>query len=100
MIRVSPYGGLPSLYLANDAARIESTGHWCRNFEYDAERERGLGFQEDLFNPCALRFDLNQRPTATLIRSTECQNVVGPTLLSSPYISTIFIKLYYRPQAD
>jgi len=72
---VSPYGGLPSLYFANDAARSESTGHWYRNFEYDAERERGLDFQEDLFNPCVLRFDLNQRPTATLFVSTERQNV-------------------------
>src|SRR5215471_18551441 len=75
LIRVSPYVGLPSLYLANDAVEIESTGHWYRNFEYDAERERGLDFQEDLFNPCLLRFDLNQRPTATLIASTERQNV-------------------------
>ena len=54
LIKVSPYGGLPSLYLANDALKIESTGHWYRNFEYDAERERGLDFQEDLFNPCSL----------------------------------------------
>jgi predicted glycogen debranching enzyme len=75
LIRVSAYGGLPSLYLANDAVEIEGTGHWYRNFEYDAERERGLDFQEDLFNPCVLRFDLDQRPTATLIASTERQNV-------------------------
>src|SRR5215469_18867781 len=74
-IRLSPYPGLPSLYLANDAVRIESTGNWYRNFEYDPERERGLDFKEDLFNPCVLRFDLNQRPTATLIASTERQNV-------------------------
>jgi predicted glycogen debranching enzyme len=26
-------------------------GDWYRNFEYDAERERGLDFSEDLFNP-------------------------------------------------
>ena len=75
LIRVSPYVGLPGLYLANDAVEIESTGNWYRNLEYDAERERGLDFQEDLFNPCVLRFDLNQRPTATLIASTERQEV-------------------------
>src|SRR5215469_11372873 len=75
LICVSPYVGLPSLFLANDAIEIESTGHWYRNFEYDAERERGLDFQEDLFNPCVLRFDLNQRPTATLMASIERQNV-------------------------
>src|SRR5215472_9869480 len=75
LLRVSPYVGLPSLYLANDAVGIESTGHWYRNFEYDAEHERGLDFQEDLFNPCVLRFDFNQRPTATLVASTERQGV-------------------------
>lgn len=75
LIRVSPYVGLPSLYLANDAGEIESTGRWYRNFEYDAERERGLDFQEDLFHPCMLRFDFNRRPTATLIASTERQNI-------------------------
>ena len=35
------------------------TGDWYRNFEYDAERERGLDFSEDLFNPLVLRFDLD-----------------------------------------
>ena len=75
LIRVSRYVGLPSLYLANDAVEIEKTGHWYRKFEYDAERERGLDFQEELFNPCVLRFDLNQRPTATLIASTERQSL-------------------------
>src|SRR5215467_13559319 len=75
LISVSPHAGLPSFYLTNDAAEIESSGNWYRNVEYDAERERGLDFQEDLFNPCVLRFDLNQRPTATLIASTERQNV-------------------------
>jgi predicted glycogen debranching enzyme len=74
-IRVSPYVGLPRLYLANDAVEIESTGHWYHNFVYDAEHERGLDFQEDLFNPCVFRFDFNQRPTATLIASIEHQNV-------------------------
>jgi predicted glycogen debranching enzyme len=75
LICVSPYGGLPCLYLANDAVLIERSGHWYHNFEYDAERERGLDFQEDLFNPCALHFDLSQQLPATLIASTERQNV-------------------------
>jgi predicted glycogen debranching enzyme len=75
LIRISPYAGLPSLYLANDAVQIESTGHWYRNFEYQSERERGLDFQEDLFSPCVLHFDLCQRSTARLIASTNNQNV-------------------------
>jgi predicted glycogen debranching enzyme len=69
--RVSPYPGLPSLYFANNAERIEIIGQWYRNFEYDAERERGLDFQEDLFNPCAFHFDLTSGSQATVIASTE-----------------------------
>ena len=74
-ISLSPYAGLPALYLANNAGEIENVGHWYRNFEYEAERERGLDFQEDLFNPCVLRFDLNSKPKATIIASTQPHDV-------------------------
>jgi predicted glycogen debranching enzyme len=75
LISFSPYIGLPRLYLANNAVSFEKTGHWYRNFEYEAERERGLDFAEDLFNPCVLEFDLNSEPRATVIASTEPRNV-------------------------
>ena len=75
LISVSPYQGLPTLYLANNAQEVESTGNWYRNFEYDAERERGLDFQEDLFSPSVLRFDLNSTRKATVIASTEPHDV-------------------------
>jgi predicted glycogen debranching enzyme len=75
LISVSPYQGLPALYLANNAHHGETTGDWYRNFEYDAERERGLDFQEDLFNPCVLAFDLNSTRKATVIASTEPHDV-------------------------
>ena len=71
LISVSPYDGLPELYLANDAIKVEATGDWYRRFEYRAERERGLDFVEDLFNPCVLRFSLNSQSQATIIASTE-----------------------------
>ena len=48
---MTPYHGLPTLYLAHNAMELQRTGDWYRNFEYDAERERGLDFVEDLFNP-------------------------------------------------
>jgi len=71
LLTFTPYQGLPPLYLAHDAKIVESTGNWYRNFEYDAERERGLDYNEDLFNPCLLRFDLSSRSSATIIASTE-----------------------------
>jgi predicted glycogen debranching enzyme len=74
---VAPYEGLPALYLAHNAAESKRTGNWYRNFEYDAERQRGLDFTEDLFNPCVLRFDLNCCRDASVIASTERRDVAG-----------------------
>ncbi len=72
---VTPYPGLPSLHLAHDAAELRKTGGWYRNFEYDAERERGLDFSEDLFNPLELSFELGLRGEASIIASTEPRDV-------------------------
>jgi predicted glycogen debranching enzyme len=74
-VSVTPYGGLPSLYLAHNAAEIDASGSWYRNFEYAAERERGLDFIEDLFNPMMLRFDLAKQPNASLIASVEHEDI-------------------------
>jgi predicted glycogen debranching enzyme len=72
---VSPYQGLAPLHLAHDAVELRKTGDWYRNFEYDAERERGLDFSEDLFNPMVLRFDLRVRRQASVIASTEQRDI-------------------------
>src|ERR1700756_120365 len=72
---VPPYHGLPSLYFAHNAIELQKTGDWYRNFEYDAERERGLDCSEDLFNPFALCFDLRMRRQASIIASTERRDV-------------------------
>jgi predicted glycogen debranching enzyme len=68
---VTPYQGLPSLHLTHNAVELTKTGDWYRNFEYDVERERGLDFSEDLFNPCVLRFDLRLRRQASVLASTN-----------------------------
>jgi predicted glycogen debranching enzyme len=72
---VAPYQGLPPLHLAHNAVELRKTGDWYRNFEYDAERERGLDSSEDLFNPCVLRFDLRLRRQASVIASTDPHDV-------------------------
>ncbi len=71
----TPYQGLPSVHLAHNAVELRKTGDWYRNFEYDAERERGLDFSEDLFNPCVLRFGLRLRCQASVIASMEQHDV-------------------------
>lgn len=68
---VAPYLGLPAMHLAHNAIELKEKGEWYRNFEYDAERERGLDFVEDLFNPFELHFDLRRRRQASLIASVE-----------------------------
>ncbi len=67
---VAPYEGLPALHFAHDAAALEPTGEWYLNFEYEIERERGLDFSEDLFNPFVARFKLHSGGRATMIAST------------------------------
>ena len=70
-IGLSPYPGLPKLYLAHNASAVEQTGKWYRNFEYEEERHRGLDFREDLFHPLTLTFDLATSTTAIVIASTQ-----------------------------
>jgi predicted glycogen debranching enzyme len=72
---VTPYADLPALHFAHDADELEATGHWYRSFEYDVERERGLDFVEDLFNPFVLKFDLSRCQQASIIASTERHDI-------------------------
>jgi predicted glycogen debranching enzyme len=72
---VTPYQGLPDLHLAHNAIDLGKTGDWYCNFEYDAERERGLDCSEELFNPFTFYFDLRLHRQASIIASTEQRDV-------------------------
>jgi predicted glycogen debranching enzyme len=72
---ITPYTDLPSFYLAHNGSGLVKSGQWYRNFEYDAERERGLDYREDLFNPLVLDFDVTVEPQATIIASTAPQRL-------------------------
>ena len=75
LLSFAPYQGLPALHLAHNAAAVEPAGYWYRNFEYAVERARGLDYQEDLFNPCAPKFDLSANPAADLIATIEAHDI-------------------------
>ena len=75
LVSVMPYPGLPTLHLAHNAASLNKASDWYRNFEFDAERDRGLDYREDLFNPFTLSFDLSFQPRASIIASTEMRDV-------------------------
>ena len=68
---IAPYAGLPELHFAHDPATVEKTSVWYRNLQYTAEQERGLDFEEDLFNPCVLRFRLSVEQEVNVIASIE-----------------------------
>jgi predicted glycogen debranching enzyme len=99
-ISFSPYAVLPALYLPNNADEIESTGHWYRNFEYEVERERGLDFTEDLFNPCVLVFDLSSKPNVSIIASTESHEVDAAEEYREREISRRKDKAVHSPVGD
>ena len=83
---VQPYEGLPRMYFAHDAQSVEATGAWYYNFEYDVERERGLDFQEDLYNPFTLSFDLDAKPAAAVIASLEPRTAADAAVLRASEI--------------
>jgi predicted glycogen debranching enzyme len=75
---VTPYQCVPTLYFGHNAAEVEPSRNWYYNFEYAVERERGLDFHEDLFNPMVLRF---RGAKATVIASTQPRAAVTAATL-------------------
>ncbi len=70
-----PYTGLPRLYFAHDALQLLEQGYWYKNFLYRVERERGLDFEEDLFNPFVLSWNLSKERGANVIASIEQRDI-------------------------
>ena len=81
LVSISAYSNLPPLFFAHNAQELETDGRWYLNLEYRMERERGLDFVEDLFQPFTLRFELNRRSAAAVIASTEPHNVTSVAVL-------------------
>jgi predicted glycogen debranching enzyme len=69
------YPDLPRLFFAHDATQLQYQGHWYKNFIYRVEQERGLDFEEDLFNPFVLSWNLSKERRATVIASTEQRDI-------------------------
>ena len=72
-VTVMPYPDCPKLYLAHGTGEVRTVGEWYRTFEYAREQERGLDFQEDLFNPLVIVFDMVRSQRACVIASTEAR---------------------------
>ena len=72
---LQPYPGLPRLYFAHDAVQLLEQRYWYKNFLYRMERERGLDFAEDLYNPFVLSWSLSQERGANVIASTTQKDI-------------------------
>jgi predicted glycogen debranching enzyme len=81
LVSIQPYPDLPHLFFAHNAQELASEGKWFLNFEYRVERERGLDFEEDLYHPFTLRFDLTDGRSATVIASTEPRDAASAAAL-------------------
>lgn len=68
-VEFAPYNDFPPLHLACNATDLKDVGVWYRDFAYTIEKERGFDFTEDVFAPCAFRFDLAK--PAVAIASTK-----------------------------
>ncbi len=81
LVSISAYSGLPPLYFAHNAQELVTDGRWYLNFEYRVERERGLDFEEDLYQPFTLHFQLTRRSAAAVIASTQPHDVKSAAVL-------------------
>ena len=66
-----PYSGVPGVTALSNGAYIHDP-HWYNNFLYEAERARGLDYEEDLGSPGVFSWQLDSAE-ATLIFATSDQ---------------------------
>ncbi|HMF74826.1 MAG TPA: amylo-alpha-1,6-glucosidase [Bryobacteraceae bacterium] len=70
-VSFTPYPGLPALTLFHNGTGFQPDFSWFMNNEYLRELERGLDFQEDLFSPGSLVFELHPGHPAWLLASVD-----------------------------
>ena len=65
------YEDSPELFISVPRAQFEPTQYWYHHFEFAMEQERGLDYQEDLFNHGKLTVSLKSGDRLGIIISTE-----------------------------
>jgi predicted glycogen debranching enzyme len=76
-VRWWPYPDLPAIVSVADAA-YEHRPEWYRQFQYDAERERGLDDREDLWSPGELAFALGESAVTWMLTPSPPAADAGP----------------------
>lgn len=71
------------LYFYHNAAIVDQSGKWYQNIFYAEEKERGLDFQEDLYQPFRLVFTFLNEGDPYLCASLEDRGTIHPSVLIS-----------------
>ncbi|MCC6364642.1 MAG: glycogen debranching enzyme family protein [Bryobacterales bacterium] len=77
MLLARPYEGLPALRLFHNGAGFVPEGNWYYRNEYRKEMQRGLDFQEDVYSPGWIHFELSPGKTAYVVATIEGRDSVG-----------------------
>ena len=85
IISVKPVPEMPALFFSHNARTVAETGFWYRDFQYEIERERGFDFNENLFQPFSMSFDLSQ--AAIVIASTRIDETYEAARLEAAEIA-------------
>ena len=75
-----PYPGVPAISAIADGSYRQDPA-WYRNFQYDAERERGLDFTEDLASPGVFSWTLNGQAASLMLAAGEADPAVDAACL-------------------
>jgi predicted glycogen debranching enzyme len=65
-VTLAPYDGVPVVHLHHSGVYAHRP-EWYRHVQYPVERERGLPFDEDLFSPGELAFELSEGALAVAV---------------------------------
>lgn len=70
-LKIRPFENAQELILYFNQANYKKTGYWYKNMEYDREKERGLNYQEDHYNPGYFEIECNKENEFFIIAGTE-----------------------------
>jgi predicted glycogen debranching enzyme len=66
-----PYQDAPDIFISVPGSSFTPVNQWFYRFSYEMEKNRGLDFQEDLFNHGIFQVDLKQGDVLHIVLSTE-----------------------------
>lgn len=73
---LKPYESCPPIRFAYDG-EFEADGHWYLNFQYEAERERGLDWEEDCWSPGEFVWNLSTKRCALVSFASDPLCIAG-----------------------